>query len=845
MTVPLFQPRPLPRDIAELNTLALDLFWTWSHSGDRVWALMDPELWERTRNPWVILQSLSDRRLKQLAKDPDFRFELERLIDERREHLKSGGWFEETHKDSGLGLVAYFSMEFGLSEALPIYAGGLGILAGDFLKASSDLGVPVVGVGLLFQEGYFRQLIKGGGEQEETYPYNEPNSLPIQPVEAEDGTWLKVSVDLPGRSVKLRVWRATVGRTTLYLLDSNDPFNVPSDRGVTAKLYGGGHESRLLQEMVLGVGGWRALAAQGLEGDVCHLNEGHAAFVVLERARSCMQETGLSFWEALWATRAGNVFTSHTPVPSGFDVFDPDMVRTHLSALDGFNGEASATGEDILENILALGRADPDDGSDPFNMAYLAIRGCGVINGVSRLHGEVSRHLFRDLFPRWPEAEIPIDSVTNGVHMPSWDSAASDKLWTRLCGKDRWRSTPDCLEQGMARVGDEELWELRSTERQNLIRYLRERRAQQLVHRGGGTHEISEAARIFDPNALTLGFARRFTEYKRPTLLLTDADRLLRILTNAERPVQIAVAGKAHPNDTVGKAMVRDWVEFAARPEARQHVVFLEDYDIAVAEMLVQGVDVWVNTPRRPWEACGTSGMKVLVNGGVNLSELDGWWAEAYAPDVGWALGDGDIHGPEHDRRDADALYRLLEDDVVPEFYDRNSTGFPRRWLEKLRRSMATLAPQFSSTRMVQDYVDRFYVRAAQAHRERQADRAQIARDLRSWERGLRRDWPHLHFGPLKRAETGDGVDVSIAVYLGDVSPDWVQVELYADARDDEKSVTIPMTKGNPIPGTRNGYVYNGKVSEPGAIENYTARARPFHERAFLPAELPLIGWQR
>ncbi len=825
--------------------LALDLFWTWSHSGDRVWELMDPELWARTRNPWVILQSLSDSRLEELAEDSDFRVELERLTDERREHLKSGGWFEETHKDSGLGLVAYFSMEFGLSEALPIYAGGLGILAGDFLKASSDLGVPVIGVGLLFQEGYFRQFIKGAGEQEETYPYNEPDSLPIQPVEAEDGTWLKVSVDLPGRAVKLRVWRATVGRTTLYLLDSNDPFNAPTDRGITAKLYGGGHESRLLQEMVLGIGGWRALAVQGLEVDVCHLNEGHAAFVVLERARSCMKETGLSFWEALWATRAGNVFTSHTPVPSGFDVFEPDMVRNHLAALDGFDGQVSATGENILETVLALGRADPGDASDPFNMAYLAIRGCAAINGVSRLHGKVSRYLFRDLFPRWPLAEIPIDSVTNGVHMPSWDSAASDKLWTELCGKDRWRSTPDCLEQGMACVSDEELWDLRVAERQNLIRYLRERLGQQLVHRGGPVHDISEAARIFDPNALTLGFARRFTEYKRLTLLLTDPDRLLRILTDAERPVQIAVAGKAHPDDATGKAMVRQWVEFATRPEARRHVVFLEDYDIAVAEMLVQGVDVWVNTPRRPWEACGTSGMKVLVNGGLNLSELDGWWAEAYSPDVGWAIGDGDIHGPEYDHHDAEVLYRLLEDEVVPEFYDRDSAGLPRRWLEKLRRSMATLAPQFSSTRMVQDYVDSFYVRTAQAHRERRADQAQVARALRSWERSLYRHWSQLHFGPLKIDGADDDVDVSVAVYLGDISPDWIQVELYADAKDGQAPTVVPMMKGDVIPGTKNGFVYHGKANGRAAIGNYTVRARPLHESAQLPVELPLIAWQR
>ena len=841
MTVPLFQPRALPREIAELNNLALDLFWTWSHSGDHVWQLMDPELWERTRNPWVILQSLSDQRLAALENDPEFRTELERLLGERREHLKSGGWFEEAHPHAELGLVAYFSMEFGLSEALPIYAGGLGILAGDFLKAASDLGAPVVGVGLLFQEGYFRQFIESTGAQEEAYPYNEPNSLPIQPVEAEDGTWLKVSVDLPGRTVKLRVWQAVVGRTTLYLLDSNDPFNSPIDRGITAKLYGGGHETRLMQELVLGIGGWRALEAQGLEVDICHLNEGHAAFVVLERVRSCMRKTSLSFWEALWATRAGNIFTSHTPLPAGFDIFDPGLVRNHLPYLDGFGENAPVT----FDELLALGRADPTDSAEPFNMTYLAIRGCGMINGVSQLHGQVSRELFHTLFPRWPKQEVPIDSVTNGVHMPSWDSAASDALWTKLCGKDRWRSTPDCLEEGVRCVSDEDLWKLREAQREQLIAYLRDRLRHQLGHRGTLARDIAESGHIFDPNALTIGFARRFTEYKRPTLLLTDPDRLLRLLTSEERPVQIVVAGKAHPDDAVGKAMVQDWIEFAALPCARRRVVFLEDYDIAVAETLVQGVDVWLNTPRRPWEACGTSGMKALVNGGLNLSELDGWWAEAYSPEVGWPLGDGRVHPPEDDSQDAEALYRLLEDQVVPLFYDRDDRGLPRAWLALVRRSMATLAPRFSSTRMVQDYVDRFYLPLAGAYRERMADGGQVAHDLRWWEINLRLHWPQLHFGPLTAVDGKSGGTISVPVYLGDIDPEWVRVELFAEGGGGAPPIVCAMTRGESLPGTKNGFIYSGRVTDGRPLGDYTARVVPFHDKAILPVELPLIAWQR
>lgn len=836
----LYQPRLLPKEISELTNLALDLFWTWSHSGDAVWWLMDPALWSRTHNPWVMLQDLPRSRIEALSKDPDFRYQLEKLVDERRQHLKSGGWFEEAHPASELRLVAYFSMEFGLSEALPIYAGGLGILAGDFLKAASDLGAPVVGVGLLFQEGYFRQFIEASGEQEETYPFNEPSSMPIQPVQDDEGSWLRVSIELPGRTVLLRLWRAIVGRATLYLLDSNDPLNAPIDRGITSKLYGGGTETRFLQEMALGIGGWRALEAQGLDVDICHLNEGHAAFVVLERIRSLIKKTGLSFREALWATRAGNVFTTHTPVPAGFDTFEIGLLQQHLPYVDGYLNELGVT----FEEVLSIGRADPNNASEPFNMAHLAIRGSAAINAVSRSHGAVSRRLFKKLYPRWPEAEIPIAHITNGVHMPSWDSALSDEIWTESCGKERWLGTTDCLAEHIEGLPGERLWAMRGVHRETLTKYVRARNARQLHHRGLPKEERAHADQIFDANTLTLGFARRFTEYKRPTLLLRDPERLLRILTDPKRPAQLVVAGKAHPHDIAGKRMVREWIAFASRPDARRHVVFLEDYDISVAQVLVQGVDVWLNTPRRPWEACGTSGMKVLVNGGLNLSELEGWWAEAYAPEVGWALGDALEHDdPDYDAKEAETLYRLLEDQVIPAFYDRDSHGLPQGWIARMRKSMATLAPQFSSNRMMREYVELLYLKACETYRARVREGAGLARDLAQWEQRISAHWQELHLGALEASADGDPRRFRIPVYLGEVEPDWVRVQLYAEKTADENVTIRDMTRKDAIAGAKRGYFYEVDVSTTRPLSDFTVRILPYHPDAMLPAELPLIRW--
>ncbi len=798
---------------------------------------MDPLIWEQTENPYVVLQNLSQERLEELANDTEFVKRLRHLAATHEAYCGQSGWYGETHANAKLKRVAYFSMEFGLGKALPLYAGGLGILAGDYLKAASDLGVPVVAVGLLYQEGYFRQVLDADGWQQEIYPYNDSTSLPIQPVQAKSGAWLYVTLDFPGRPVRLRVWQAQVGRVRLYLLDSNDPLNSPSDRGITSKLYGGGQELRLVQEIALGIGGWRALKAMGLEIDVCHLNEGHAAFVTLERARHFMNDNKVDCWEALWATRAGNVFTTHTPVAAGFDTFQPELLLKYGQQYAERIGVAH-------DDLIALGRKNPGDLQEPFNMAYLAIRTCSMTNAVSRLHGEVSRHIFKDLYPQWPESEVPIDYITNGIHVPSWDSAWADQIWTKACGKGRWLGTQEELSSSIEELSDETLWTFRGQERADLVMHARQRLAMQLGQRGADPDSVAQAQDVLDPNVLTLGFARRFAKYKRPNLLLHDQQRFIRLLSNLDRPVQIIVAGKAHPQDEQGKYYVQEWARFVQRPEVRIHAVFLEDYDIALAQEMVQGVDVWINTPQRPWEACGTSGMKVLVNGGLNVSVLDGWWAEAYSDEVGWALGDGQDHLQESwNGVVAEQLYQLLEDEIVPMFYNRDATGIPRDWVTRIRASMSRLAPQYSTNRMVQDYVEAMYLPAAADFQRRCAQQSRLARELRIWEFELNHHWQKIHWGNLKIDEEVDGWSFAVQVYLGEIPADFVQVQLYAEPADAGETVVQVMECWANIPGAMNGYLYQGRACTQRPASDFTPRIVAYHPEARVPTESKLIAW--
>ncbi len=824
-----------------LAELALDLRSSWNHATDQVWRQLDPVLWELTQNPWVVLQTVSREKLQNVLADPAFCKNVDVLVQARRDAAAAPAWFQQAYPQSPLGCVAYFSMEFMLSEALPIYSGGLGNVAGDQLKAAGDLGVPVIGVGLLYQQGYFRQVIDKNGAQQALYPYNDPGQLPITPLRKTNGEWLRLEVALPGYSVWLRAWQAQVGRVKLYLLDSNDAANYPAHRGITSELYGGGPELRLKQEMLLGIGGWRLLAGLGMQPEVCHLNEGHAAFAILERARSFMEENAQPFEVALTVTRAGNLFTTHTAVAAGFDRFAPALIEQYLG------GYAEQKLGITRHDLLALGRQNPNDASEPFNMAYLAIRGSGAVNGVSRLHGKVSRHLFESLFQHWPEEEVPVGHVTNGVHMPTWDSAPADNLWTEACGKDRWLGDIDTLAQDIRRVSSASLWKFRAAASTVLVEYARERLSRQLAASGASPEAVDAAKHLFDPNTLTLGFARRFASYKRPNLLLHDPERLLRLLSNPQRPVQLIMAGKAHPADMAGQALIQRWMHFIRRPEARSHVIFLSDYDMHLTEQLIQGVDVWLNTPRRPWEACGTSGMKVLVNGGINLSELDGWWAEAYTPEVGWALGDGQEHDsdPAWDATEAETLYNLLEREVIPEFYARDEQGIPNAWVTRMRESMARLTPRFSTNRSVREYTEQHYLPAASTYLARSADKGKIGVELVNWRHALDQKWTALRFGEVKLETDGEQHVFEVQLYLDDLDPEAVRVELYANGINGATPERVEMKRVRQLVGAINGYAYRAGVPVARPATDYTARLIPYRDDVAVPLEDARILWQR
>jgi starch phosphorylase len=829
-------PRILPTKLEPLVDLVLDLRWTWSHTGDTLWQYMDADIWEQTQNPWLVLQSISHDRLNALCSDKRFLDQLELLLAERENYHTPPDWFTSKHADCELCKVAYFRMAYGLGEALPLYAGGLGILAGDHLKAASDLGVPIVALGLFYQRGYFRQLVDDIGWQHEFYPYNDPVSLPIRPATEEDGDWLHIHLPLPGRELILRVWEVQIGPIKLYLLDSNDPMNSPVDRGITGELYVGGSEMRLLQEITLGFGGWRVLTAMGIKPEVLHLNEGHTAFAALGRIRDFAERHDTDFEEALWSTRAGNIFTTHTPVAAGFDCFPPALVSQYMH-------EYAKSLQVPAARLIELAMPGPGE-NDKFNMAYLAMRLCARINGVSRLHGDVSRRLFQPLFPRWPHAEVPVGHVTNGIHTPSWDSACADLLWTDTCGKERWLGALEMLRENIEAIPNDTLWTFRSEGRYQLITFVRQRLERQLGTRGADQREIARARSILDPNTMTVGFARRFAVYKRPDLLLRDENRLIRLLAHPARPVQLVIAGKAHPEDTQGKRMIQRWVQFAQRPEICGRVVFLGDYDMALAEQLTQGVDLWINTPRRPLEACGTSGMKVLVNGGLNLSALDGWWAEAHNPDVGWKLDTGDhLSETDQDRIDAEQLYRLLEDEVVPCFYNRDRHGIAVGWVARIRASMAALTPQYSANRMLREHLENYYLPAAIAYRTRTSNDGRVAKSLAQWHDNIQQHWDNILFQNLSVDTRGSTHHFTVQIYLDSLSPDMVTVEIFADAQGDQEPYRKDMRPTGTIPGAMNGYIYEADVVSDRPACHYTPRIVPTHADARIPCEEAHIMW--
>lgn len=843
----------LPEKLQPLREIASNLYWAWDHDLIELFRRMDSTLWDKTRhNPALILDSIDQKTLDALAQDDGFldhmkgaRQKLEEYMDDKKT------WFAKTHgADAGNLTVAYFSAEFGITECLPVYSGGLGVLSGDHVKSASDLGAPLVGVGLMYQHGYFRQYLNIDGYQQESYYDNDPYKLPVSPVNTPEGGPLMICVPFPGRNVCARIWKAQVGRVPLYLLDTNVPENRPSDQAITYQLYGGDKEMRIQQEIMMGIGGLIALDAIGIDPTVCHMNEGHAAFLGIERIRRLVTGNKLSFDEALTAVRPSAVFTTHTPVPAGIDTFDPAMVDYYFSPL------YSQLGLD-KRRFLGLGRRNPDNDLEPFNMVYLAFRLSGYYNGVSRLHGEVSRNMWRNVWPEVPLADVPITHVTNGVHIHSWLSRDMSALFDRYLGR-RWRDNPTetAVWERVDQIPAEELWRTHERRRERLVAFARMRLRRQLNERGAAGQEIELANEVLEPGVLTIGFARRFATYKRANLILRDPERLKRLINDKERPVQFIFAGKAHPRDEEGKALIRQIVHFSNDPEVRRRIVFLENYDLVVARYMVQGVDVWLNNPRRPMEASGTSGMKVVYNGGLNLSTLDGWWVEGYELDqnTGWAIGKGEDYTDLalQDEIESNALYNLFENEVVPTFYQRSENGLPRRWLDRMRASISKLGPVFNTNRMVQEYTERFYLPAAESMANLAADNYARTRELTAWANRVSEAWGGIRIEKVeadiaREYTVGTKMTVRAEVRLGSLSPEDVSVEVYYgplnQRREITESDTVAMELGDS--GKGGGKVFEGKVQcRRSGRHGFTVRVLPKHKDMVNPYELGLIIWQ-
>ncbi len=836
----------LPEPLAGLEELATNLRWSWHEPTRELFASLSPELWERSgRDPIGLLGEIEPARLLELAGDEGFVQRVNERLADLHTYLTEPRWYQSL-PEGAPAAIGYFSPEFGIAAALPQYSGGLGILAGDHLKSASDLGVPIIGVGLFYRSGYFAQAISSDGWQQESYPVLDPDGLPLRVLRHPDGMAAHVSLALPhGRTLQARVWQVAVGRIRLLLLDTDVPENDDDLRSVTDRLYGGGSEHRLLQELLLGVGGVRAIKLLvELTGapapEVFHTNEGHAGFLGLERVGDLIG-TGLSFDEALQVVRSGTVFTTHTPVPAGIDRFEADLIRQYFST-----GMLPGVG---VDDVLALG-AESYQGGDSrmFNMAVMGLRLGQRANGVSQLHGEVSRGMFGHLWPGFDAADVPIGSVTNGVHAPTWTDPALLQLASTQLG------TADTTEADWAsdRVSDADLWAVRNAMRQQLVVDARSRIAAAIAGQNPGSITPSWVSDLLDPEVLTIGFARRVPTYKRLTLMLHDENRLRSLLLSKDRPVQIVIAGKSHPADEEGKRLIQKLVRFASDPELRTRIVFLENYDIAMAQLLYPGTDVWLNNPLRPLEACGTSGMKAALNGSLNLSILDGWWAEFYDGENGWAIPSADSAGDsaERDTLEANALYDLIEYEIAPRFYNRGDDGVPSRWVRSIRHTLSTLSPRLSADRMVKQYVTQLYTPAAIAEREVRADSFAGARELAAWKSRVRAAWPgvavaHVESGGVDTVpQVGDELHVRAFVQLDALTADDVAVEVvYGRAIDGDRldrtqyiALTAQPTREGPAQFT--GTV---PLSRAGSF-GYTVRVVPKHPLLASPAELGLVA---
>lgn len=857
----------IPGRLKGLEELALNLRWTWDIRAYKVFQHLDPELLEKCGgNPVLLLRRVSRERLEHAADDAAFLTHLHEALTDLRAYMTERGWFRVSYPEQEGLRIAYFSMEYGLTACLPIYSGGLGVLAGDHLKAASAMDVPLAAVGLLYSRGHFSQELDSEGWQREEYRVHDFSTLPVQPVMVgevwppsppgdgdrdatapESGVPLKISVDLDGRTVWARVWRAQVGRVPLFLLDSRLPENDAAGQRVTNELYGGGLEDRLAQELLLGIGGMRALKALGVSPQVCHLNEGHTVFSSLERMREIIKSQGLTFREARQATGAGTLFTTHTTVPAGFDLFPESLIDQYL-------GKYLAELGIDTEEFMRMGRVSPETDDEDFNVAVLALRHAPRRNAVSRLHRRATARMMEPGWIDFPMGDMPIESITNGVYTRTWVASEMAQLYDHYLGP-RWREDTSAAEnwQRVERIPDLELWHAHSRLRERLVAYARECSQRQLYGRGG-TGGVGPTTRPpLRPDVLTIGFARRFAAYKRATLLFRDIERLKALLLDENRPVQLIIAGKAHPRDGAGKELIRQVLETVRREGLTDHVVFLEDYDLNKTAMLVQGADAWLNTPRRPHEACGTSGMKAVPNGVLNLSVLDGWWAEAYRPGVGWAIGNGEeyVHADYQDEVDAESLYSLLEQQVVPLFYDRDADGLPRGWIAMMKDSIRVLTPAFSGDRMLKQYAERFYLPIGAHYQRLAADGFAKAKELAAWKTRVRETWCDVKVTWVAEPTTpevtvGQELEVSAKVCLGALEPADVAVEVYCSSLRPDG--TLRNGKAAPLEwvSSDNGeHLYRGTVrTRASGPHGYSVRVLPCHIDVLVPNELPLITWE-
>ena len=837
----------LPPRLQPLRDMAMNLWYSWSWEAKRLFIRMDGDLWDACgHNPIRMLGRIPQERLEEFAKDESFVASVERTYEQFQAALRRPGWFDRAHPERKGDTIAYFSAEFGLDVALPIYSGGLGVLSGDHLKTASDLGLPLAGVGLLYSRGYGRQYLNADGWQQEEYPENDWYTSPVTLERDDSGKPREISVWLAGSEVRVRIWRVDVGRVPLYLLDTNIDSNPPEHRGITGQLYGGDRENRLKQEIVLGIGGVRALRAMGHRPAVFHINEGHSALLVLERIRELVTEGKLSFDEAREAVWASDVFTTHTPVPAGNERFDAGLARRYLSGLAGDLGVRP-------ETLMDLARPAGSNGDGPFCMTTLSLRLSAHTNGVSTLHGGVSRSLWGGLWPGVPEDEVPIRHVTNGVHVSSWVSHEIESLFQTYIGP-RYQDEPWSAPawSRVDNIPDGELWRTHESRREKLVFFARRKLRQQLLRHGAAPSEVAKADETLDARALTVGFARRFATYKRAVLLFTDPDRLARIVSDPARPVQFIFAGKAHPQDQPGKEFIKAIYHWSRDPRFRSHLVFLEDHDMELGRYLVQGVDVWLNTPRRPLEASGTSGMKAAMNGALHMSVLDGWWAEAYSPGVGWAIGGGETYADEgyQDFVESRAIYDLFEQEIVPLYYSRDKLELPRGWIGRMKASVKALAPRFSSHRMVMEYAERGYVPGMAARRALEKDGWKGAKDLAAWRARVRAAWPSIRVMGIESQTDGElkvgrEFQVRALVQLGSLQPEDVAVDIASGPLDTEGRMQEAVSS-RMAPEGQNGaaHKFSAKVMcRASGRHGFAVRVLPHHPALIHPYDEGLIQW--